>query len=294
MCVHRGGRKRQSSRKIQSVPEFSVKALRFRLLAALGVATLISVVPAHAQTSAAPSYPDLVELSKRAGMVIKARVQTVSRLDPAQVRNPTALHDRFYAEAQTEALIYGRQGIGASLRYLVDLPPDRPELSGRDVLLFAWRVPDETGDIKLVDPTAQVLWSPVQEARVRSILTELVVPGAPSPVTRVRELMFVPGNLAGQGQTQIFLDTKGGGSAAITVRHQPGSAPSWGVSFSQVAAGTKAPPPQDSLAWYSLACFLPAYPPAASNVSRSSAKQEQALNDYRMVVSSLGTCNRTR
>ncbi|MFD2138767.1 hypothetical protein ACFSLT_32080 [Novosphingobium resinovorum] len=166
------------------MPEFSVKALRFRLLAALGVATLISVVPAHAQTSAAPSYPDLVELSKRAGMVIKARVQTVSRLDPAQVRNPTALHDRFYAEAQTEALIYGRQGIGASLRYLVDLPPDRPELSGRDVLLFAWRVPDETGDIKLVDPTAQVLWSPVQEARVRSILTELVVPGAPSPVTR--------------------------------------------------------------------------------------------------------------
>lgn len=283
------------------MPDFSIKALCLRTLAALGAAAVISVVPAYAQSSVqpsapstGPSYPDLVELSKRAGMVIKARVQTISRLDPAQVRNPTALNDRFYAEAQTEALIYGRQGIGASLRYLVDLPADRPELSGRDVLLFAWRVPDKAGDIKLVDPTAQVLWSPVQESRVRSILTELVVSGAPSPVTRVRELMFVPGTLAGQGQTQIFLDTKGGRSAAITVRHQPGSAPSWGVSFAQVAAGTGAPPPHDSLAWYSLACFLPAYPPAAANVSRSSARQEQALNDYRMVVTSLGTCNRTR
>ncbi|GAB7552854.1 hypothetical protein NRB_23600 [Novosphingobium sp. 11B] len=276
------------------MPDFSVKALCAGSLAAI---SLILVVPAHAQTAGqpvGPSYPDLVELSKRAGMVIKARVQTISRLDPAQVRNPTALHDRFYAQAQTEALIYGRQGIGPSLRYLVDLPQDRPELSGREVLLFAWRVPDKASDIKLVDPTAQVLWTPLQEARLRSILSELVAPGAPSPVTRVRELMFVPGNLAGQGQTQIFLDTKGGRSAAITVRHQPGSAPSWGVSFSQVAAGTGAPPPRDSLAWYSLACFLPAYPPAAANVSRSSEKHEQALNDYRMVVTSLGTCNRTR
>jgi len=276
------------------MPDISIKALG---ASSLAVAALALATPAHAQPAmqpAGPTYPDLVELSKRAGMVIKARVQTVSRLDPAQVRNPTALHDRFYAEAQTEALIYGRQGIGPSLRYLIDLPQDRPELSGRDVLLFAWRVPDKASDIKLVDPTAQVLWSPVQEARVRSILSELVVPGAPTPVTRVRELMFVPGNLAGQGQTQIFLDTKGGRSAAITVRHRPGSAPSWGVSFSQVADGAGTPPPHDSLAWYSLACFLPAYPPAAANVSRSSAKKEQALTDYRMVVSSLGTCNRTR
>lgn len=284
----------QPRRKIQSMPDFSIKALCARSLA---TAALILVAPAHAETAAqpvSPSYPDLVELSKRAGMVIKARVQTISRLDPTQVRNSTALHDRFYAEAQTEALIYGRQGIGPSLRYLVDLPQDRPELSGREVLLFAWRVPNKPSDIKLVDPTAQVLWTPTQEARVRSILSELVLSGAPSPVTRVRELMFVPGNLAGQGQTQIFLDTRGGRSAAITVRHQPGMEPSWGVSFSQVAAGTEAPPRPDSLAWYSLACFLPAYPPAAANVSRSSAKQEQALADYRMVVSSLGPCNRTR
>jgi hypothetical protein len=277
------------------MPDFSIKALGASSLAA---AALILAAPAQARPAAqqvGPTYPDLVELSKRAGMVIKARIQTISRLDAAQVRNPTALHDRFYAEAQTEALIYGRQGIGPSLRYLVDLPQDRPEVSGREVLLFAWRVPNKASDIKLVDPTAQVLWTPVEDARVRSILNELVAPGAPSPVTRVRELMFVPGNLAGQGQTQIFLDTKGGQSAAITVRHQPGMAPSWGVSFSQVAsAGGGSPPPHDSLAWYSLACFLPAYPPAAANVSRSSAKQEQALNDYRMVVSSLGTCNRTR
>lgn len=280
-----------------SMPDFSIKALIVGSFATLGAAALVPAGPAHAQASAqpaGPSYPDLVELSKRAGMVIKARVQTISRLDPAQVRNPTALHDRFYAEAQTEALIYGRQGIGASLRYLVDLPLDRPELSGRDVLLFAWRVPGKASDIKLVDPTAQILWSPAQEARLRSILTELVVPGAPSPVTRVRELMFVPGNLAGQGQTQIFLDTRDGRGAVITVRHQPGYAPNWSASFSQVAAGTGAPPARDSLAWYSLACFLPAYLPDAANVSRSSAKQEQALDDYRMVVSSLGSCNRTR
>lgn len=279
------------------MPDLSVKALFAKSFAVLGAAALIPVMPAQAQGDAqqnGPSYADLVELSKGAGMVVKATVRAVSRLDPAQVRNPTPLHDRYYAEAQTQALIYGRQAIGASLRYLVDLPQDRREFSGRDVLLFAWRVPGKASDIKLVDPTAQVLWTEGQEARVRSILRELVVPGAPSPVTGVRELMFVPGNLAGQGRTQIFLDTKGGRGASITVRHEPGQAPTWGVSFSQVATGTVAPPPRESLAWYSLACYLPAYPPIAANVSRTSAKQQQALADYRMVVTSLGDCNRTR
>jgi hypothetical protein len=112
-------------------------------------------------------------------------------------------------------------------------------------------------------------------------------------VTRVRELLYVPGNLAGQGRTQIFLDTKGGKSASIAVRHQPGQAPAWGVSFSNIAARAGTPPALETLEWYSLACFLPGSPPASANVSSSYADQQQALSDYQMVRNALGPCNRT-
>jgi len=242
------------------------------------------------------TYVDTVELSKKADLVVLARV---TQMKPVATSTPGALlpsHRRYYTEASTKALLYGQSGIGGSLRYLVDLPVTPGEgtanLTGKDVFLFASPVPGRPEEIKLVEPTAQQLWSPEREDRLRAVLRALVAPRAPGPATGVRELSYVPGNLAGQGRTQIFLDTKKG-PVTISVRHVPGQAETWGVSLSEVTEGDLRPPARDTLEWYNLACFMPASPPQSAYVSGPFSSKQQAYADYRMVLAALGPCERS-
>ncbi|WP_395396023.1 hypothetical protein [Novosphingobium sp. BL-8A] len=240
-----------------------------------------------------PPYAKMVDLARKAKLVIKAQVTSMSPLPQAHVTAP--LHGMYYVEAKTQSLLYGDSGIGGSLRYLVELPLDgsgrAANLKGENVLLFAWRVPNQAEDLKLVEPGAQQIWTPEGEMQLRSILRGLVSARSLRPVTRVREIGYVAGNLAGQGRTQIFLDTQKG-PATITVRHAPGAGTSWGVSFGEVAGGDPHPPAKDSLEWYSLACFLPPSPAQDAYVSRTFAAKQQAYQDYRMVLGDLGPCVR--
>ncbi|KPH66161.1 MULTISPECIES: hypothetical protein [unclassified Novosphingobium] len=243
------------------------------------------------------TYVDTVELSKKADLVVLARI---TQLKPVAGTAPgTGLpnHRRYYAEASTRALLYGKNGIGGSLQYLVDLPEASAQSAtdwmGKDVFLFASRVPGRPKEIKLVEPAAQQLWSPERESRLRGVLRALVSPRAPAPVTGVRELGYVPGNLAGQGRTQIFLDTKKG-PVTIAVRHMPGQPENWGVSFSELTGGDLHPPTKDTLEWYNLACFLPASPPQSAYVSGAFPSKQQAYADYRMVLAALGPCERSQ
>ena len=195
------------------------------------------------------------------------------------------------------ALLTGKAPIGESITYLVDLPLDArgkaPKLKKKDVLLFARAVRGRPGEIQLVSPNAQLLWSEPVEARLRGVLQALVAPDAPARITGVRELLYVPGTLSGQGETQIFLTTGDGSAASITVRHEPGATPAWGVSFSELVAEVGNPPQQDTLEWYRLACFLPNVPPQGVNVSEGHGERRQAEADYRMVIGELGVCRRT-
>ncbi|TCU54865.1 hypothetical protein EDF58_10799 [Novosphingobium sp. PhB57] len=286
-------------------------ARRLSAVSAVAAAALLALTPppaaAQAGLSAAQAGPtdaDVVSLAKRADMVVRAQVAGVTRVTTASQRIPAPGHARYYVEATTGALLFGAAPIGGSLRYLVDLPQDGPangvmtgmgpaELPGRDVILFASPVPGRPEDLKLIAPTAQILWTPDEEVRLRAVLRSRVARNAPSNVTRVREMLYVPGNLAGQGRTQIFLDTEGGRSASITVRHEPGQAPAWGVSFSAVVATAGRPPARGTLEWYSLACFLPPAPAERANISATYEGKMQALTDYRMVIAALGSCPRT-
>lgn len=293
-------------------------ARRLSAVSAMAAAALLALTPppaaAQAGLSAAqaglaaaqagPTDADVVSLAKRADMVVRAQVAGVTRVNTASQRIPAPGHARYYVEATTGALLFGAAPIGGSLRYLVDLPQDGPangvitgmgpaELPGRDVILFASPVPGRPEDLKLIAPTAQILWTPDEEVRLRAVLRSRVARNAPSNVTRVREMLYVPGNLAGQGRTQIFLDTEGGRSASITVRHEPGQAPAWGVSFSAVVATAGRPPARGTLEWYSLACFLPPAPAERANISATYEGKMQALTDYRMVLAALGSCPRT-
>jgi hypothetical protein len=263
-------------------------------------ACALSAVPAVAQPSdgmaAVPTYADLVSLADSAPLAIKAEVRSLARVKDERAPGLAPAHGRFYVEARTISLLAGGPGIGQSLAYLVDLPLDSkgrpPRLKKEQVVLFARPVAGRPGELQLLNNHAQLPWSAALEARVRDILTELLSPDAPAAITGVRELLYVPGNLAGQGETQIFLATADRSAASITVRHQPGRGPVWGASFSELVADTDSPPEPETLVWYRLACALPDTPPASANVSGSAADRRQAAADYRTVLGHLGPCER--
>jgi hypothetical protein len=271
-------------------------------LAASAVLSGQAAVPAKAQSGpqssvTGPTYADVAGLADSAPLVVHARLRKLARVEDERARPAQAGTARFYVMADTRALITGGSPIGQSFAYLVDLPIDgsgKPLARKKDeVILFARPVLGRAGELQLVRPNAQIAWSEGAEAQVRAIITELVSPQAPARVTGVREMMFVPGTLAGEGETQIFLTTRDSSAASITVRHRPNQPPEWGASFSELVAEVGHPPRPDTIEWYRLACFLPASPPAFANMSEGEEARRMAIADYRLVVGDLGPCRRT-
>ncbi len=245
-----------------------------------------------------PSYADLADLADSAPLVLRARPKKQVVVEPARATGLRPGWTRLYVEAKTETLIAGSGAVGVALRYLVDAQSDArgklPALKKQPVLLFARSVATKPGELQLVAPDAQILWTAETEARLRAIIAELLAPAAPGRISTVREAIFVPGTLAGEGETQMFLATPDGAPASITVTHHPGQAASWGVAFSEVLDASARAPAPDTLAWYRLACFLPRELPAGANVSESDADRALAVEDYRFVLGQLGPCPRQR
>ena len=243
------------------------------------------------------TYADLADLTDGAQVVIRAQPRKIAAVEPARARGLRPGWGRFYVEAKTEALIAGRAPLGEALRYLVDLPLDAKGKSTafkkKSVVLFARTVPGRPGELQLVAPDAQLLWNAALDARIKGILRELYAPGAPPQITGVREAVHVTGDLADAGESQIFLLSLSGDPAAITVTRRPGSAPRWGVSFSELVASDAAPV-RDTLGWYRLACFLPPALSAAANISDDPADRAAAAQDYAYVRDQLGACPRIR
>lgn len=283
------------------------------LAAAILALQASGAVPAGAIASAATppplapptvTYADLADLADSAPLALRAQIRKLTVLEPERARGVKPGWGRYYVEARTRALIAGNAVVGEALRYLVDLPLDAkgkpPVLKGKDVLLFARtsagrpNVPNAGAELQLVAPDAQVLWDPASETRLRAILTELQDPAAPKRIKGVREAIYVPGNLAGEGETQIFLATADGSAASIVALRKPGQPTQWGVTFSEVLGDSMKPPAAETLTWYRLACFLPERLPAGVNVSASPEDQATAAEDYALVKRELGACPRSR
>lgn len=283
---------------MRSVSRISGAAAPLLALAAIISSPSLAAVPSPTAIPAAGNYADIADLADSAAIVLKAQVRKLSRVENERAGGLRPGWGRFYIEARTRALLTGQAPQGEALTYLVDLPLDArgrpPAVKKKDVIVFARPVRGRPGELQLVAPDAQVLWSPAAEAQVRGILTELVAPDAPGRVTGVRELIYVAGNLAGEGETQIFLSTKEGAAASITVQTKPGAAPIWGASFSELLAQLGNPPARDTLTWYRLACFLPAAVPSGVNLSETPEGKARAEADYRLVMEQLGPCTRGR
>lgn len=300
-----------------SIPTWQA-ALRRTAGAALAAA-LGSALPAHAAHAAQPAgsgevrpgaavpaspdapaltYADLADLADRATIVVRAKPRGSARVEPERAPGLAPGEARLFVEARAIALLAGPTLSGQALQYLIDVPLDArgrpPRQPKGDVILFARPVEGRPGTLQLVDPHAQIAWTPEIDARLRGILQDLLAADAPPRIVGVREAIFVPGNLAGEGETQLFLATGDGEPASITVAHRPGESPRWSVSFSEVLDIGAATPQRDSLPWYRLACFLPARLKPAVHVSASPADRAQADADYARVRADLGDCPRTR
>lgn len=258
----------------------------------------VAPLAAQPETAPAPTYADLVALAEASPLVVRAQVRKQAPVEPERAPGLRPGMARLYIEARTQAMLSGRGALGESLRYLVDVPLDSrgklPSLKKQVVVLFARPVPGRVDQVQLVGRDSQLAWDPMLEQRLRAILTELAAADAPLPITGVREAIHVAGNLAGEGETQLFLTTAKATAASLVVVRSPNRPPRWGLTYSEVLPAEPAPPARDTLAWYRLACFLPPALPARANLSANPRDRAQAEADYRLVLESLGPCARTR
>ena len=127
---------------------------------------------------------------------------------------------------------------------------------------------------------------------MRRVLTQLAAADAPPAITGVRDVISVPGNLAGESETQMFVETEDGTPVSLSVIRRPGMAPEWGVSLGELVDASARAPEPESLLWYQFACFLPRELPGDSFLQSDRASQAQARADYAFILDQLGPCER--
>ncbi|HQS98615.1 MAG: hypothetical protein B7X90_16655 [Novosphingobium sp. 17-62-19] len=257
-----------------------------------GVGNAVSAAPDDALT-----FADLVSLADASEVVLRVQVKKANRLKPEQAPGLAPGMARLLVEGRTQTVLSG-PAMGEKVRYLADVPLDAKgkvlKLNKRVMLVFARTVAGRPGELRLVDGGAQIAWSGATETRIRAILTELLSPEAPPRIKGVREVLYVPGNLVGEGETQVFLQTENNEPVSVTVVRRPGMDKVWGVSLSEIVDQAARPPERDTLTWYRLACFLPRSMPAGASLSGSADQVRAAAADYAFVVEQLGECVRTR
>lgn len=272
----------------------------------LGIPSVSAMQPPATAAPASPySYADIADLASAAPIAIHARISRAVALKPAQAPGVAAGHSRFYVEADVVSLIRGNGPLAARISYLVDLPQDAkgkaPKLKKKQpVLLFARPVAgaaagsNSTGSVQLVAPDAQLPWDPATEAQLRAILTEMVKPGAPPAVTGIANGFHVPGTLPGEGETQLFLDTRTGEPVSLTILTAADGSRRWAAAFGEIVDGSAAVPARGTLAWYRLACGLPRTLPLSKLAGTAPEDRRKAASDYAIVLGALGECTRTR
>lgn len=248
-------------------------------------------------TAAPPAtYADVASLADAAGLIARVEIRDQAQVEAERAPGLQPGHARLYIEAKTEALLYGRGALGQSLTYLADVPLGAngkpPKLKKQRMLLFARAVPGNVARLQLVGPNTQLPATPELEARVRAITTELAATDSPPRVTGIHDALWVPGNLVGESETQLFLNTKAGSPVTVSILRRPGQDPQWGVSWKEIVDQSARPPENETLEWYRLACFLPPTLPADAVLSGDPRVRTEAERDYALVVRDLGPCER--
>lgn len=278
-----------------------VPVLAAVMLAGAGACAFVPQI-ASAQTEtdsrALMPYADMADLATNAQLVAVVKVKKAVELDADRTGPVRQGWTRAYVEAETQSLLSGNVPIGARVKYLADIPLDAKgrmaTVKKRTMVLFARPVPGKPGELQLVAPDAQVPIEIVGDTRLRTLLGELVADKGAPAVTGVRDALHTPGNLAGEGETQIFLKTEDGSPASIAVVRSPNHPVHWGLSTGELVNPDARAPAKDTLAWYRLACSLPAQLPASAQIATDPSLRRAAAQDYAVVIEQLGPCGRKR
>lgn len=283
-------------------PRFATRARAWAAALALACACAPTLAAAQAAGPlAAPpalTFADATGLVEPAAIVALVDVRDQVAVEPERAPGLEPGHARLYITARTAALLAGGSAIGESLTFLADVPLDAkgkpPKLKKQRVLIFADPVAGRPGTLQLVEPGAMLAADPATEQLVRKVIAALAQPGAPPRIVGVRDVMSVPGNLVGESETQLFLDTASGVPVSLTVVRRPGMAAEWGVSWSEIVDQAARPPAPDTVEWYRLACSLPGQLPGDAFLQQDRASRARAEADYRFILEQLGECRRTR
>lgn len=262
---------------------------------------LIADFPAFSQSTTTPDplqYADLADLSVSSPVIAHVTIKEAIKVDPKRAPNAPPNTQRYYIEASTNALIRGLGGVPEMIRYVIDMPLDEkgraPKIKKKQFLVFARNLSTGNGDIQLSAPDAQIAWSPERDQRVRSIVREIVARNAAPAITGIGHAFHVPGTIIGEGETQVFLETKSGDPVSITILSRQGQDKIWAVSLSEIVDEAAKAPQENTLLWYRLACFLPKSLPEDAISDTTAANVNQARVDYNLVIQDLGNCIRSR
>lgn len=277
-------------------------------LAAASVAACSTAIPAQSRGNAsaaqsaelapgaAPTYADLVTFARAAELVAIVTVDDQTAFPPERAPDVAPQRVRLYIESLTRNLLASSAGIGESLIFVTDVDREAdggaPDLEKRDYVIFADPVPARPGEVRLVSSRAMFPSGPAIEARLRNVLRQLAATDSvPIPVG-VRDVISVPGNLAGESETQMFVQTQGGAPVSLTVVRRPGMPPQWGVSLGDIVDSSARPPERETLTWYALACFLPQELADGAFLQSDRESRARAREDYAIVLAQLGPCER--
>jgi hypothetical protein len=292
-----------NSRPVATAPMRSALAVLLALSASLGApgaALAQRAAPPVAAQPAPPlaTYADFAALTEQAAVVAIVEVRDQAVVEPARAPGLAPGQARLYLEGRTQALLAGGAALGESLVYLADVPLNAkgkaPKLRKQRFIVFADPVPGRPGTLALVSNSAQVPATPETEQLARTVIAALAAPDAPPALTGVRDVMSVAGNLTGESETQLFLETATGTPVSLTVIRRPGMGPQWGVSWSEIVDQSARPPAPETVEWYRLACFLPPQLPRDAFLQDDRAARTRAEADYAFILEQLGGCPRIR
>jgi hypothetical protein len=266
-------------------------------------AAAAALVPAAGESQTASStaeltYADLADLALSAPIAAHVRLTRAVALKPGEAGPLPPGRTRFYVQAEVLSLIRGAEGSPAMVSYLADLPggangkPPKPRKKS-EYIIFGEAVAGRPGELRLAAPDAQLPYTAERGAQVRAILREASA-AAPPQITGIGKAFHVPGSLAGESETQIFLQTAGGDPVSLTVLRRPGETPQWAVALGEIVDDAAAEPRPNSLLWYRLACGLPRALPAHSYAEAEQAHAAAIEADYRLILERLGPCLRSR
>ncbi len=244
---------------------------------------------------AATPLSALAPLAIEAPIVLRATIVKTQRISAKDSPGLAPGHVRLLVTAGVSSVLVAPRSIPAEIKYLLDVQPDSrkrlPKLRKADVLLFL--APNTARDdfYRLLRHDAQLAWTAEDDATLRRLLTERQAPEMRDlRLVGIGNAFNVPGNLPGEGESQIFLKTQNNNPISLVVLSSPGQAKRITVAAGDIIDEAAKPIVAGSLLWYHLACTLPDYLPAKATEGLDSAAFRAVTDDYAYVRQSLGPC----